>query len=273
MHAQNIRLVLSDVDGTLVTPDKKLTEATIAAARRLREAGVVLAITSSRPPRGLRMLVEPLALAAPIAGCNGGIIVNSDFSMIESHTLDLTTAEEAVDLLLGAGLDVWVYADDMWMLRDQAAAHVAREAGILQFSPTIVSAFTASRLGNAAKIVGVSDDFTAVAACETAAKAAFGERVSATRSQSYFLDVTHPQANKGEVVAALSRRLGISPDEIATIGDMPNDVLMFHKSGLSIAMGNASNDVKAQATASTDTNENDGFAKAIENLVMQAMSR
>ena len=271
MHAQKIRLVLSDVDGTLVTPDKQLTDATISAARSLHEAGIVLAITSSRPPRGLRMLVEPLALAAPIAGCNGGVIVNSDFSMIESHTLDLTTAEEAVDLLLRAGLDVWIYTDDVWMVRDQAAAHVAREAWILQFGPTIVPAFKSVLLTNAAKIVGVSDNPTVVAECEAAAQVALGAKASASRSQSYFLDVTHPQANKGAVVTALSRRFDIRPEEIATIGDMPNDVLMYRECGLSIAMGNASDAVKAQAAASTDTNENDGFAKAIQNLVLQTV--
>ena len=270
MLGRNIRLVVSDVDGTLVTPDKNLTVATIAAARSLHEAGIALAITSSRPPRGLRMLVGPLALQAPIAGCNGGVIVNPDLSVIERHALDPSAAEQAVDLILGSGMDVWVYGDDAWMVRDQTAAHVAREAWILQFGPTIVPAFTAAHLTNAVKIVGVSDDYAVVAACEAAAKLAFGERASAERSQSYFLDVTHPQANKGAVVDALSRRFDIASEQIATIGDMPNDILMFRKSGLSIAMGNASDEVKAHASASTDTNENDGFAKAVQKLVLNA---
>ncbi|MEO8560407.1 MAG: HAD hydrolase family protein, partial [Rhodospirillales bacterium] len=68
--ANKISLVLADVDGSLVTDDKLLTERAIATARELRDAGIMLAITSGRPPRGMSMLIEPLALRTPIAGFN-----------------------------------------------------------------------------------------------------------------------------------------------------------------------------------------------------------
>ena len=119
-----------------------------------------------------------------------------------------------------------------------------------------------------AKIVGVSDDHDLVARCEQEAQRALGAEASATRSQPYYLDVTHPDANKGTTVKTLSEMLSIASDEIATIGDMPNDVLMFHQSGLSIAMGNANADVQAEADMVTDSNEDEGFAKAIERFVL-----
>jgi hydroxymethylpyrimidine pyrophosphatase-like HAD family hydrolase len=136
------------------------------------------------------------------------------------------------------------------------------------FDPTVVASFTDAHLTHAVKIVGISDDRDLVAACEKAVQKALGEKASAARSQPYYLDVTHPQANKGAVVATLSRLLNIPPDQIATIGDMPNDVLMFRKSGFSIAMGNASDEVKAQASAVTDSNANDGFAKAVRKFIL-----
>src|ERR1700688_4598297 len=102
-------------------------------------------------------------------------------------------------------------------------------------------------LDSAVKIVGVSDDHDQVARCEKDAQQALGNRASAARSQPYYLDITHPDANKGTVVKTLSRLLSIPISEIATIGDMPNDVLMFRSSGLGIAMGNASPEVQAQA--------------------------
>jgi hydroxymethylpyrimidine pyrophosphatase-like HAD family hydrolase len=95
-----------------------------------------------------------------------------------------------------------------------------------------------------------------------------GSRVSAARSQPYYLDVTHPDANKGHVVSVLSQVLSIPPTQIATIGDMPNDVLMFQKSGLSIAMGNASQEVQRQAQFVTTSNEEEGFAKAVEAFIL-----
>lgn len=266
----DIRLLLADVDGTLVTNDKVLTEAAKAAARELDEAGIALAITSGRPPRGMSMLIEPLALRTAIAGFNGGVLVNPDLSVIESHTLDAAAAVQTVKLIQDQGLDAWVYTESQWLIRNREAPHVAREAWTVKFDATVVASFTDAQLAHAVKIVGVSDDFDLVAASETAVRKLLGGKASAARSQPYYLDVTHPEANKGTVVETLSRLLNISPARIATIGDMPNDVLMFRKSGFSIAMGNASDEVKAQANAVTDSNENEGFAKAVRKLVLQS---
>ncbi len=265
---QDIRLLLSDVDGTLVTKDKRLTDAAKAAAQALRAAGIALAITTSRPARGARMLVGPLDLTTPVAGCNGGSLVNPDMSVIETRAVDPEAARQTVDMMLKAGVDVWVYDETDWYVRDAKAPHVEREAWILQYGPMIVPAFTDAHLQRSIKIVGVTDDDALLTQVGQAADDLLGDRASATRSAAYFLDVTNPDANKGFVVGTLAKRLGISPDQIATIGDMPNDVLMFRKSGLSIAMGNASDAVKAHATYVTDTNEADGFAKAVRQFIL-----
>jgi len=266
---RDIRLLLADVDGTLVTQDKVLTEAAKTAARALHDAGIMLAITSGRPPRGMSMLIEPLALKGAIAGFNGGVFVNPDLSVIESHTLDPATATETVKLILDQRLDAWVYTEEEWLIRDKKAPHVARETWTVKFDAKVVASFTDAHLAHAVKIVGVSDDFNLVAACEKVAQNTLGEKASAARSQPYYLDVTHPQANKGTVVATLSKLLNIPPAQIATIGDMPNDVLMFRNSGFSIAMGNSSDEVKAQASAVTDSNENEGFAKAVQKFILR----
>ncbi|MGC2462788.1 MAG: Cof-type HAD-IIB family hydrolase [Steroidobacteraceae bacterium] len=266
---RDIRLLLADVDGTLVTQDKVLTEAAKAMARELHHAGIILAITSGRPPRGMSMLIEPLALQGAIAGFNGGVFVNPDLSVIESHTLDAATAKQTLKLILDQGLDAWVYTEEEWLIRDKEAPHVARETWTVKFDAKVVASFTDAHLAHAVKIVGISDDLDLVAACEKVAQNTLGEKASAARSQPYYLDVTHPQANKGTVVATLSKLLNIPPAQIATMGDMPNDVLMFRKSGFSIAMGNSSDEVKAQASTVTDSNENEGFAKAVRKFVLR----
>lgn len=265
---QNIQLVLADVDGTLVTQDNMLTEATKAAVRDLHNAGIAFAITSGRPPRGMSMLIEPLALHDAVAGFNGGVLVTPDLAMIESRTLDPATARQVVKLILDMGLDAWVYTEKEWLIRDKDAPHVAREAETVKFDARIVPSFTNEHLTRAVKIAGVSDDLELVAACEKAARKTLGDKASAARSQPYYLDVTHPQANKGTVVTTLSRLLDIPPERIATIGDMPDDVMMFRKSGFSIAMGNSGDAVKAQANAVTGSNENDGFAKAVWKFIL-----
>ncbi|HEX4179515.1 MAG TPA: Cof-type HAD-IIB family hydrolase [Caulobacteraceae bacterium] len=264
----DIKLLLSDVDGTLVTKDKVLTEAAKAAVRDLDRVGIGFTVTSSRPAKGLCMLIEPLGLKLPVAGFNGGLIVNPDLSVVGSHPIDPVAARRTVDLLLDQGVDVWVYGEDQWFVRDASAPHVAREAWILRFDAAVVREFTDEHLARSFKIVGVSDDDGKMAAAEAAAEASLGEGVSATRSATYFLDVTHPMASKAKVVDALARHLNIAPAHVATIGDMPNDVLMFRESGFSVAMGNAADAVKRQASAVTDSNEDEGFAKAVRTLIL-----
>jgi hypothetical protein len=263
-----IRLLLADVDGTLVTQDKVLTDAAQAAARELRDAGIALAITSGRPPRGMSMLIEPLGLTSPIAGFNGGVLVNPDLTVIETLNLDPAVTAQVMALMQEQALDIWVYTETEWLIRDEKAPHVAREAETVRFDARVTPEFTPADLARVVKIVGVSDDLDRVATCEQVAQRILGGRASAARSQPYYLDVTHPDANKGAVVMNLSRLCGIPPEQIATIGDMPNDVLMFRRSGLSIAMGNASDEVKAQAGVVTDSNENEGFAKAVRRFVL-----
>ena len=265
--ASKISLVLADVDGTLVTEQKVLTARARAAVKALQDAGIGFAITSGRPPRGMAMLVDPLALRTPVAAFNGGMFVKDDMTIIEEHVLAPAAASCAIEVILRNRMDVWVYSGNDWLIRDAHAPHVAREQWTVKFAPTVVANFDGV-LDRAVKIVGISDDHDLVARCEKDARDALGADASAARSQPYYLDVTHPDANKGAVVTTLSKFLAVPTEEIATIGDMPNDVLMFRKSGLSVAMGNASRDVQAQADLMTDSYEDEGFAKAIERFIL-----
>jgi len=269
--ASKISLVLADVDGTLVTAEKVLTSRAGAAVKALHTAGIAFAITSGRPPRGMAMLIDPLALRTPVAGFNGGIFVKPDMTIMEERVLAANVAKHAVEVILENHMDVWVYSGKDSLIRNANAPHVAREQWTVKFAPTVVENFD-DALGCAVKIVGVSDDLDLVARCEKDAQDALGANASAARSQPYYLDVTHPDANKGTVVATLSKLLAVPADEIATIGDMPNDVLMFRKSGLSIAMGNASPEVQAQGDLVTDSYDNEGFAKAIERFILPRAS-
>ena len=273
VSASTIRLVIADVDGTLVTQDKVLTARAISSVERLREAHVLFTITSGRPPKGMKVLVDALELSEPIAAFNGGVVIKPDESVIASHLLSSDVAAEVIRFIGEHGLDVWLYSDTDWYVRDPSAPHVAREQWTVKFPPTVISDFDAHDLDHMVQIVGVSDDLPAVARCEMEMQAWGGARISAERSQPYYLDVTHPDANKGEVVLMLSQSLAIPPEQIATIGDQPNDVLMFARSGVSIAMGNASEDVQKAATYVTTSNDEEGFANAMERFVSPRMNQ
>lgn len=265
----DIRLVLADVDGTLVTKDKILTERAQKAVHALHDKDILFAITSGRPPLGMKMLIDPLELKTPVAGFNGGVYVNPDLSVLNSRFIPKEAAIKAVELIREHGLVAWLYTSTDWFVPDVKGPHVDREAWTVKFPPKVLADFS-ERIEHAVKIVGVSDDLDAVAQCEHDCQKALLGTVSAQRSQPYYLDVTNVEANKGSVVEFLAKTLNFDRHHIATLGDMPNDVPMFVKSGISIAMGQASPEVQNEANFVTDSYESEGFAKAIEKHFLDA---
>jgi Cof subfamily protein (haloacid dehalogenase superfamily) len=284
MASKNISILLADVDGTLVDSQKRITARAKAAIQKLNESGIKFAVTSGRPPRGMKMIVEQVNLSTPVAAFNGGMLVEpGTMKVLTQLTLDDETARSVIERIGELSLDVWVYSGVEWYLHDLNSPHREKEERTVQFPPTVVKNFDAAFHQGVAKVVGVSDDYDLVAKAEKVISEEFEHgvhakctttsrdcdpSVSAARSQPYYLDVTHPKANKGSVVEMLADLLKIPAAEFATIGDMPNDVLMFKKSGYSIAMGQASDEVKKSATYVTAGMDDEGFAKAIENFVL-----
>jgi transaldolase len=268
MHdSAGIAALLADIDGTLLTKDKVLTARTIRAVATLRERGIVFTVTSGRPPFGMQKFVEPLGLTMPMAAFNGGAIVLPDLSVLDERVLPEYLLPAILDMIEAHGLDVFVFRSSDWYVRSPTAPRVSRETSNVGRAPVVVGTFDDLRAG-VVKIVGVSEDLPRVAVCEAAMRRAFGDRVSAARSAPHYLDVTHPGAHKGVVVERLSRYLEIPLDQIAVIGDQPNDVLMFERAGISIAMGNASDEVQRRATYVTASFRDEGFARAVDELVL-----
>ena len=235
----DVRLVVADVDGTLVTPDKVLTPRACHAVRDVIRAGIHFTITSGRPPLGMKMLIDELHLQDPITAFNGGLFDRPDLSVTRERLVPREAVQSVIDVLTKDHLDVWIYTDTDWRVRSRHAPHVDREEWTVTFPPTVA-----------------------------AAQQTCGPQVSAALSQPYYLDVTHPLANTGEVVGALSALLQSPTAQIATIGDIPNDVLMFERSGVSIAMANASAEVPHAAKFVTTSNTEEGFALAMERFVL-----
>jgi Cof subfamily protein (haloacid dehalogenase superfamily) len=263
-----IALVVSDVDGTLLTKDKVLTDASKAAVARLRAAGIGFTITSSRPAIGMRFLVEPLGITEPVGPFNGSSIVDPGMNPIEQHLIPASAVQRSLELLQQAGVDIWLFTNEHWFAKNPNGEYVPNEKRAIKADPTIIADFS-PYLAQACKVVGASSDFDLLARCEKDMQKALGAQATAIRSQSYYLDITPPGQNKGTFVQAMARRLGISTDAVATIGDMHNDVAMFEVSGMSFAMGNASDEVKGHAKRVTASNGDDGFAKAMDVVLRE----
>ena len=218
----------------------------------------------------MRMLVEPFAITTPIAGFNGGAFTKPDLSPIEEHrarardgAAHATTCCAATASTSGCSAG-WIGSCSISTVLTSPT-----EIRAVHFQPTVVRALEPA-LSSAFKIVGVSADHELLARCESELQAVLGEAASASRSQPYYLDITHPMANKGVAVVRLAALMGVPMSEIAVIGDGHNDVGMFAQSGLSIAMGNAPPDVQRQARFVTSSNDQNGFAEAVRTYILDA---
>lgn len=269
MKKPRIKLLISDVDGTLLTSNHVLTEQSTRAVKQLGDAGILFAITSGRPPRGLSMLIDPLRLTTPLGAFNGGLIVDCDMNFLQELTIPDNLVTPIIELLSANGLSVWVYQGSDWFVLDLNGPHVLHNSRACQFTPSEVTNFNEINR-RVVKIVGVSDEPSVMRIVEAKLQHQFGHDVSATRSSAYYLDVTHRDANKGAVVHFFSSKFDIATADIATIGDMSNDLLMFEMSGLSIAMGNADGDVQHAADHVSRSNDDDGFAYAIDQFILNS---
>jgi hypothetical protein len=264
-------LFVSDIDGTLVTTDKRLTPAALEAVAELKAAGVPFTVVSSRPPRGMRRIVDALGLQLPFAAFNGANIVDPAGGLVSAHRLAPQVARMALELIAAESVAAWAFADDAWFATDPQGPHVAHERMTVNFDPTVVANFEAV-IDRIDKIVAPSDDTPRLDRVERELRLKLGAEANIERSQSYYVDVTHPLANKGEAVKALALHAGVDLARIVVIGDMPNDIAMFRVAGFSIAMGQAPDAVKAAAAAVTGPNSANGFAEAVRAFVLPRLA-
>lgn len=265
-----IRLVVSDIDGTLVRKDKSLGDAVIAAAGRLAAAGIPLSLISARPPSGMLWIARKLCLTAPIGAFNGGTIVGGDGTILSADRLDPGCAARALKLLEVPGVTPWLFADGNWYARTAEGPHVDHERRSANCEP-IVRDDLAGLLERVDKIVGVSDDHALLAGLDGEMAGALEGHATVARSQLYYLDVTAPRGNKGDGVAALAAAMGVPLDAVAVLGDQRNDLPMFARAGLSIVMGQAPPEVRAAADHVSASNDEDGVADAIDRIILPSL--
>ncbi len=267
-----IRLLVSDIDGTLVRQDKSLSESVIAAVGRAREAGVAVSLISARPPSGMFWIAQRLQLTDAMGAFNGGTIVKPDGSIISAQQLEPGCAERALALLEYPEVTPWLFADGHWYAQVIDTVYVPRERRAANVEPVVRADFT-GLLARVDKIVGVSDDLDLLARLDREIGAALGDSATVARSHPYYLDITARDANKGAGLIALAAAAGVPLDEVAVIGDQHNDMPMFARAGLSIAMGQGPAAVRAAADRVTRSNDEDGVAHAIDEIVLAGAPR
>ncbi|WP_404710905.1 Cof-type HAD-IIB family hydrolase [Sphingomonas sp. MMS24-J13] len=268
----NLRLVISDIDGTLVNKAKQLTPGTIAAVGRLRATGMPFTLISARPPSGLYPLAEALGLTEPMAAFNGGLLFKTDGTITERHLVPEDVVSGMFDLVAGADAVPWIFADGVWHAAVLEGLHVDHER-IASAQEPIHTTDMSPLYARVDKLTFVSDDEPMLRDLTARAQAKFGMQATINQSQTYYLDVTHIRANKGDGIASLAAAQDVALENVAVLGDMPNDLPMFARAGIAIAMGQAPAEVRSQARYTTTSNDEDGVAHAIDTILLPMMGK
>jgi Cof subfamily protein (haloacid dehalogenase superfamily) len=262
-----IALVISDIDGTLITSNHEIAESTRSAALRLYERGINLSLCSSRPPRSIRPLAETLALRSPFAAFNGALIITAEGLVKLRSTIPPDVIARIKAIADRFSIGVWLYDEEDWWVADYDA-FVEREEHTSGFSPRIAG--YDERLTREATKLTVVGKPELVAQAERLVLSELAADVSASRSKPRFLDVTAYGIHKGSAVRRIASVFDVATSQVAVIGDGPNDIEMFREAGVSIAMGQGVDEVIAAARFITSSNDNDGWARGIEKYVLGA---
>jgi len=265
-EAHRIRMLISDVDGTLLDPECELSRESIRAIARYRQAGLKFSLSSARPPFGMRWLIRELEIQSVCSGLNGAVLFRPGGRIVAECSLDHQTIEAMVEKMTGHGLDAWFYTRSQWFVPRIDGPHVQHNADSLRTEPQLY-AHLRDIAAPILKVVGTGADLQSVEACESEFAQAFAGRVSVVRSQPHYLDLTHPSADKGTAAIVIATAEGMEMEEVAVVGDSPADVPMFRIAGLSVAMGQASEGVRRTADEVTGTSRENGVALLIDRLL------
>ena len=271
MNAATIRLLVCDIDGTLVRHDKSLPDANVAAIRDLTARGVAVSLISARPAAGMLPIAEKLGLSGPFGAFNGGTIFTGDGQELSAAQVPPALAAQLLDLYAQAEVTRWLFATNRWLTSNLTDPHSPREvlSSGLQPQPLLNDA---ALLDDADKIVAVCDDRAKMDGLEQRARAVVGSAATLVRSQDYYLDCTALAANKGDGVTRLAELYGVPLAEVAVIGDQANDIAMFRRAGLAIAMGQSNPAVQAEAHEIAASNEDAGVADAIRRFIVPRLA-
>lgn len=266
------KLVAIDMDGTLLKGDKTISERTKSAIQSAREMGVTVVLATGRPIEGVSRYLEELDMYTDkdyVLSYNGALVQKTSNKDVIAKTAlqgsDLHYLKELSDEL---GVNIHAFSENRGLITPKNSKYTEVEANINSIEIHEMNIDVIPDDEVIIKIMMIDEPEILGPAMEKLPKEVF-EKYTVVRSTPYFLEFLNKEANKGIGVEMLANHLGIKREEIITLGDAGNDLHMIEYAGLGIAMGNAFDEVKEAADYITDTNENDGVAKAIEKFILE----
>ncbi len=282
-----VKLVVCDLDGTLLNDKKEISQRNLEAIARANERGIMVTICSGRIFTMLEAYVRTLDLNVPLISANGAVVVSPQGEILSGVRLDTDDCYKTMTFAMNEGLDYIIVCDEAcyytsssvrvkyFVQYNEIAAQ--QDLDLIELIPIPLPdgkvaeswvrgnypQFTSLGLR---KILIYELDETRFDFVKKHIEKSTGLMVSS--SDPGLLDIVAEGVDKGRGLALLARHFGLKPEEVMVFGDFDNDLSMFEWAGFPVAMGNAITELKEHAIYITDTNTEDGVAQALEQLLL-----
>ena len=261
------KLVATDMDGTLLNSDDKITDATVQAIKWAMDKGVVVTLSTGRPLQGVRKYIDQLGLECPVITYNGAVIAYSvTGEILFSQDMDIAEATKVFNLAIQKGVMFIVWSQNK-LYASEISEKTHFYEGITNTKANLLTDFEKVLENGITKMLWyddsqVLDEYIAELKSENFLNTTF------TKSRAYFLEFFSNKVSKAVAMEKLGEHYGIRREEMIAIGDQTNDLSMIEYAGLGVAMANAVDSVKRVADYITESNNQDGVAKVIEKFIL-----
>ncbi|MBO4401113.1 MAG: HAD family phosphatase [Selenomonadaceae bacterium] len=264
-----VKLFVSDIDGTILVSGKKISARNISAIKKMADAGIIVTIATGRMYRAALPIAQELGVDVPIITYNGALIKSTDGKIIHAQSIPAALVIELTNFFEARGWYLQNYSGDnlFYPVRNEYTE-------LYETAQKISGVETGwdglrEKTADVYKLLSISANAEETAARMAAVKAEFGARIDVTKSHPQFTEISCPGVSKASAIKILAQKFGVDRAEVMAIGDSDNDLPMLKAAGISVAMGNGTDEVKRACTYVTANCEDDGFAAAVEKYVLQ----
>ena len=265
----SIKLFVSDIDGTLVISGKYPSEKTVQAFKKMTDAGIMATVATGRMYRAALPMAQAVGIKVPIITYNGALIKSADGEILYSNYLAPELVEELVEYFAEKNVHLQTYSEDKLRYAEHNKFSEMYEAAQKVLGDAVGWENLKKFTSQVCKVLAIFENEEANNKFSEKLKEKFAGKIDVTRSSPLIAEIINPGISKAAAIKILAQKFGFERSEVAAIGDGDNDLEMLSAAGMSIAMGNANDKVKAACKFTTGNCEDDGLAQAVDKYILQ----
>ena len=260
-----IKMVVTDIDGTIYTPERGISDGVKRCIKKLTDNGIHFAIATGRTYSSAKYMADMAGTKCPLIGYQGGLICTYEGEILNVKYLNPDIAKEIINDFRKRNIHLNVYVEDQLYVEEDDD-YIKDYIGNKGIDYLKVDSFDELDLTKLNKLLAIRYDCDFIDNLIKELQEKYPE-IYTVRSFKYFCEIANKNATKGNAIKFLAEKYGIKTEEVLAIGDQNNDIEMVKSAGIGVAMGNGTEEIKKEADYITDSVENDGFVKAINKFV------